>query len=902
MNKAPAGTITTRADNSQWQAPVDPKAEWKQVKDGTSTPQSKQKPMQVEGVGGANEQALGHRLLRSKYDLDGYSPSDEVHPDHVDVDSEGDIDGKPVLSWQHEGRTQRSYTTNFHQRKHRHQFAAIAANAPALTNAPAALLERYNASESDGDRYLAAYFMVENGHTADQMLGVQVGHVGTSLMKASRSSGKTVLLRHATGSMFQWQTKSPALAAHIRKRAGGSPTSPLFLCGPDCISSALSEVGLGDVGMSTIRAHAQARLAVDLLSKAKRIKLDSLGAGLDKVRGNIAEASQKIAEFYGHPQAPANMAYVPPHVQAAYLESCGGGTVFKNTYNALNMRKSVAGREEELLWQHAENQVMKSIPAAVPWTEIPTLVRTLFEALKPNQTSILSKLLSTPSTEEAVTKAKSAPSLPQTTAAGLDQTMEAETQALVTSQQHHSTPPKTQATESSDLTQTSDSPGPLPTSSPTTTKSPPQGSPTEAQTSTPSQSGTSGPSLDDPSSSTRVTTSQESETLTRSSLPSKSTRVFDTAGCADLMAALLVKGAQGIIGDSGLSYFKDAYSSIDDDASALSFLAAVASFVAVAAETEHVMKSGSIAGTRGDPLGRVATHADGSRWRKVGFGKWERVGDDGKKKKPANAGPVIKERDSIQVSMLRDRVKSLRDRWHAATSDAQKASVVKELTTIKATIRQMASAGVKKSAQPIPDGAPEFLMEVGFQLDEWKEELFKAREDEGWVRPPTSVMEAARHYMRSTHKSGDHHAHTHILKAAARGEPISPQSIRALHAVCADDMTHIDKVGGSTVFTWLNRHVPRLTVSTYTPLPLADITKAAAEFKLPPLATEYIRGYIQEGDHYDVFNKLDAHHYVARIASDGSGATTELRASLVTHGYERTVDIISGILKEVRNG
>lgn len=368
------------------------------------------------------------------------------------------------------------------------------------------------------------------------------------------------------------------------------------------------------------------------------------------------------------------------------------------------------------------------------------------------------------------------------------------------------------------------------------------------------------------------------------------------------MAALLVKGAQGIIGDSGLSYFKDAYSNIDDDASALSFLTAVASFVAVVAENETLLKSGSIAGTRGDPLGRVATHTDGSKWRKVGFGKWERVGGEGDKKKPANAGPVIKERDSIQVAMLRDRLKALRDRWHSSTSDKQKASVVKELTTIKATIRQMANAGVKKSAQPVPDGASEFLMEVGFQLDEWKEELFKSREDDGWVRPPTSVVEAARHYMHLVRKSGDLHAHAHILKAAARGEPLSPQSIRVLHAVCADDMTHIDKVGGSTVFAWLNRHVPRLTVSAYTPLPMAAITKAAAEFKLPPLSTEYIRGYIQEGDYYDVFNKLDAHHYVARIAGDGSGATTELRASLVTYGYERTTDIISGILKEVRNG
>lgn len=915
--RLPAGVITTRADGSQWQQPAEPGAEWKQVRDGDKTPQSRAKPSQVEGVGGATAGAVGHRLLRSKYDLDGFLPPDELHPDHVSVDTDGDMDGKPVLSWAQEGRERRSYTTNFHQRKHRHTFAAMQQHKVALSQAPGKLLDLYrSAPEGDKDRYLAAHIIAAHGHTPDQVLAIQRGHVASSLRKGSKRK-MSVLLQHAGGKVFQWESSTPELSHHYIGRTDRSPTSPLFLCGPDCISSALDEVGLGEVPLPVIRAHAQSRMAVDLLSKAKRVRIDSLGAGLDKVRGAITEASQKIAEYYGHEQAPADMSYVPPHVQAAFLESCGGAGMFKNTYDALNVRKSVVTHEEEALWRDATDQVMKSIPSSISPEEVPTLVRALYERMVAEgatPTSTPSKQSSTPSEEETTeattppwewTPPTEPPSSPPTT-----QT--------------------TQATASSSQTPTSASPEPRPTSSSTTTSSAPTDSPTEAPISTPEASTTTGPSPVEKSCSPTVTSTLSPETSTPSSQPSAPTPTFDHKPYADVMASLIMKGAQGVLAKSGIDFFREEYAKVIDDTSGFAFLSEVAAFVAVAAEDFHLSKAGSVAGTRGDPVGRISVHKDGSRWRKTAPGAWERVGGgDDKRKNKAGGG----QKESIRVQVLRQRLKSLRARWHAAQSTEQRAQVVKELTSVKKLIRQVTTGKVKK-AHLTPDDF-DHLDGLLFKADDlhtrWRAEVNAERvqKGDGFV-PPPSVRAAARRGLKLRREHGRGGLDTKQVKKGgvgsgvqrasdlASGDAISYQTVKRMKAFFSRHAQHgehrQDKTsaayiswllwGGNAGKAWANKIVAQEEKKRGKRI---DKSHVIAELEsIKPIAQrctdKYIRHYIEEEDTYDIRKSLDARDYVVRILEDGAGATAELRTLITAAGYTHALERVTSILKEVRDG
>lgn len=904
MKKLPAGVITTRADGSQWQQPADPSAEWKQVRDGDKQPQSRAKPPQVEGVGGATSAgALGHRLLRSKYDLDGFMPPDEVHPDHVDVDTDGDMDGKPVLAWQHEGRAQRSYTTNFHQRKHRHLMAAMQEHKVALSNAPRALLEKHReAGEGDKDRYLAAHIIASCGHTPDQMLALQRGHIASSMRKGGKAKS-AVLLQHASGKVFQWGTNLPEFDDHYKSRTDRSPTAPLFHCGPDCISSALDEVGLGDVPMQVIRAHAQSRMAVDLLSKSKRTRIDSLGAGLDKVRGAITEASQQIAEYYGHLQAPADMSFVPPHVQAAYLESCGGAGIFKNTYDTLNVRKSVVTQQEEDVWQHAVEQVMKSIPSAISQSEIPQLVRNLFEKMMESPTSLPSKQSSTPLAEETMEETKDSLSLP--------------------------TPLTTLGTGSTLPTLNSVSPAPLLTSSNTLTPSAPMDSPTAELTSTPSPSPTTGPSQDEKSSSTMETSTPKSETLTRSSLHSAQAPRFDLTPAADLMAAIIMKGADGVIATSGVDFFRDIYSQVTDQQTMMSFMAEVAEFLSAVHADGLLTKAGSVAGTRGDPIGRISVHTDGSRWRKTSPGQWERVGGEDKKKAPGKQG--MTQKDSIRVQVLRQRLKSLRQRWQSAQSTKQRAQVVRELTSVKRLIRQVTTGKVKKGQ--VHDAEDEVLDALLIRTDgwlaDWRGDLNRelVAKSEGFV-PPPAVRAAARRglKLRREHKRGG--LDTKQAKAEgvgsgvqrasdlASGDALSLKTVKRMKAFFARHGQHSehreDKTsaayiswllwGGNAGKAWANKIVAQQERPKAVTKSEVHETVARMVAVRDTCSDRYLRDYVVEQDHYDVHKALKPADYVVRIARDGCGAATELRTMLIAKGYQATVDHLTTILKEARDG
>jgi len=742
----PSGVQTQRADGSVWQKPASPDAKnWKQIKDGDKPPQSEARPAQVEGVGGAADaNTLGNRLLASKYDLDGFSPSDAIHPSHVSVDTDGDMDGKAVATWDdEEGNANRSYSKNFHQRKHRHTFAAMQQNKVALSYAPSELLRLYNeAPDGDKDRYLAAHIVAEHGHSVEQVLSIQRGHVGTSVRKGR--GGLPILLNHASGRQFTWESKSPELKAHVTARSSQSPTGPLFHCGPDCISSALSEVGLGDVPVPTIRAHAQAKMAVDLLSKTKRVRIDSMGSGIDKVRGSIAEASQVMAEFYGHRQSPADMSYVPPHVQASFLESCGGGSIFKNTFGALN-KGAVHTPQEESLWQHAEDQVLKSVPKEIPQGEIPRLVRTLYEKLVLNPTSIQLSQSSTPLGKGATTTSTTPPasSTEEATSATTVETLETEKFLP------QSTPQTMLGTPSQPPTPQSASPEPSPTSTSTTTRSQPQGLPTEGLTSTQNPSDTPGLNQDLPWCSTTGTSTPKQAMSTPSFRHSNSLAASDVrAGCAPLYAQLLLKGVSGLIAPSGIQFFTEVFTAVKDEETTALFLAEVTTFIS---EVASFQKSGSVAGTRGDPLGQVAVHGDGSRWRKVGNGQWERVGGTGKKKKQPEKQ---KQTTSARVQALRQRLKQLRASWKSASSTTQRAQVVKNLTAVKMSIRQTLASKVAKSLSAEVDdelGALDVI--VTTHLSAWQQVV--AESEAADVQAAVVPEVIVKSYMSVTHMRRD---------------------------------------------------------------------------------------------------------------------------------------------------
>lgn len=914
----------TRADGAQWQKLAQPgQSKWKQVRDGDKKPQSYAKANPIEGAGGALDDvttsALGYKLTQAKYDLDGFMPPDELHPDHVDVDEDGDIDNKPVLSWTHEGRENRTYTMNFHQRKHRQQFAALQQHAESLGKASAKLGDLYQqAPANDRDRYLVAQLVVETGHSPDQLLALQHGHVGRSLQKGKAKM--RVLMPHASGTVFNWDTGHEGLRSHYTERKDRSPTSPLFSCGPDCVASALDEAGLGDVPVSVMRAHAQARMATDMLAKSKRYKLDGFGAGLDKVRGNIIEASNKIAQAYGHPIAPPSMCYVPPHVQAAYIEGCGGGEVFKNTFAALNgVRKSVRTEEESIVWQHVEEQILKSKPPTLSETEVVDLVKASFERLMSKPSSPRLKAILTKSTTEKETSPPPTENPQPTEMKQAESTPSSELPTTLT----------TPSTESTAPTQKSDSPEPPPISSSTSTMSAsPTDSPIAVPTSGSAASDTSGPSLESLSCLQTETSSQESETLTRSSLSSVASTTSEiSTGLTGLWASIVTKYIEGVIAPSGFAYFDELFKGATTPDGAHRFILAVAEFAAAVVQHESLMKAGSVAGTRGDPVGKVSVHTDGSRWRKTGPGAWERVGDvpEGKK-----AQGKQQAKDTVRVAVLRQRLKQLRQRWASSTSTSQRADVVRQLTTVKQTIRQLTGAKLKKSMAPEEEiELSAVALKVDCLLSDWQAELDNEliAKGDGFV-PPASVRAAARRglELRRKHKRGGldnkeakkQGVGSGVQRASnlANGHALSLQTVKRMRAFFSRHAQHgehrQDKTsaayiswllwGGNAGRSWANKVVreaeakqKRISKSSV----VADIVNAHTSEEVRTfLMTEYIR----ETDHYDLHKSLTAPDYIERILVDGGTTAADTRLYIYTHGAGKLVKFIEATLAEVRNG
>lgn len=939
MKKMPTGVVTTRADGAQWQKQSEPgKSQWRQVKDGDKTPQSKAQQNQMEASEGTASEdlrgaELGYQLLRSKYDLDGHLPPNELHPDHVSVDTDGDMDSKPVLSWEHEGKKRNSYTVNFHQRRHRQTFAELKKAMPALREAPDKLMKMCKScGPEDKDRYLAAYSVVKSGHTPDQLLAVQRGHVGMGRMAKSKKAKTRIALQHAQGHMFQWEPDTDELATHYMSKSSHAPTAPLFGCTHDCVRTALEEAGLGGISMSTIRAHVATRMAADFLSKAPKVKVDSYGSGMNKVAANIMAASNRIGAHFGHDLAKAGMSYVPPHVQAAYLESVGGAEHYRNTYDKLNMRKSVRTQEEEAIWQSAQEQVMKSIPSTMSATEIPRLVQTMFETML-TQTSTHLSPSSTPS-PESPTKEMAELTLEERTAETPMQksapTLQSTRQPRWLTQQPWplSTPQKTPDTESTRPTLQNGSPAHLLTSSSTTPPSEQTGSPTAASTSTSLPPTTTGQNQGSPSSCQTETSIQKSGTATHFSLSSPTAPTIERPReVSDLMAKLVLMKAQGThVTASALAHFLELYEHTTTEAGALRFMTSVAEYVGMLSDS--LTKSGSIAGTRGDPVGHIAVHSDGSRWRKTAPGKWQRVGQEADVKKPGQSRRV----DSVRVQALRARLRKLRDAWKAATSTKQRSSVIKQMRELKTTIRELLpdDKKVAKSRAAFNDSAEMDVLYIkckhtlAMYKSEYSAELIA--KGEGFV-PPEGVRAAARRglELRRKHKRGG--LDTKQAKKAGvgsgvqrasdlmHGEALSIETVKRMknffsrHSAYKDK--HSDKTsaayiswllwGGNAGQRWAEKVVRQYEAKKGIKKSLAPeiIAKGICD---PRPTTALMDDYVRETCELDYRNTLGAQDYILRMLRDGGRTAVELQTFLLQKGAPAAITHIEHVMKEVRDG
>jgi len=393
------------------------------------------------------------------------------------------------------------------------------------------------------------------------------------------------------------------------------------------------------------------------------------------------------------------------------------------------------------------------------------------------------------------------------------------------------------------------------------------------------------------------------------------------------MAKLVLMKAQGThVSASALAHFLSLYEQTSTEAGAIRFMAGVAEYVSMV--TESLTKAGSIKGTRGDPVGHIAVHSDGSRWRKVGPGKWERVGakPGGKKGDKGKGSP-----ESVRVQALRARLRKLKDSWKAATSAQQRASVIKQLTEVKSAIRALTSnKRVKKSLMDSDEQARIDVLYVkakhllALYKSEYSAELIA--KGEGFV-PPEGVRSAARRglELRRKHKRGG--LDTKQAKKAGvgsgvqrasdlmHGEALSIETVKRMknffsrHSAYKDK--HSDKTsaayiswllwGGNAGQRWAEKVVRQYEAKKGVKKSLApEIIEKGICDPRPP--TVLMDDYVRETCEVDYRNTLGPQDYILRMLRDGGRTAVELQAFLLQKGAPAAIKHIEHVMKEVRDG
>ena len=337
--RLPAGTIKKRADGSVWQKPTATAKEWTQVKDGEGSAPGAGSAMPTMPAPVEEEPQLPWAGIQAKYGLDGHIPPEEVHPQHVQIDAEGNIDSKPVLIWKDgSGEGRRTYTTRFHWNR----YAALHnEQVGAWDDFQLAHQSLRDEAAAGSHAAMAAIVALQTGRSVDEVCAlhherVQVARDG--IQKADTSDRDHpdrvhVTFAHKRGYSYTASLSDPVIAghAHGRKQAP-SEAGNVFDASPQEVSSLLAEHGV-DPESPGVRHHIATHMAIDLLSKSEPVHLDT--HGVDGVRASLQVVSDKIAAHFGHDPAPEGMSYVPPAVALAYLEESGGSKHYPNSYAKL---------------------------------------------------------------------------------------------------------------------------------------------------------------------------------------------------------------------------------------------------------------------------------------------------------------------------------------------------------------------------------------------------------------------------------------------------------------------------------------------------------------------------------------------------------------------------------------
>lgn len=226
MKADPAGTVRQRADGSVWEKPTSTSKEWTQVKDGVNAQSHR-----VPGQGGVAEFDAGSEggdawaKAQAQFDLDGHKPSEETHPQHVNVDADGDIDKKPVLMWKDKkGNDRRSYTKRFHWNRYSDVHGKTKGVHQAFQKAHDHLMGCCEPGHPDLDAAMAAFVYMKTGHPLDQLLALhpEATHVPREMKKSGQPDlfkgqttdklreilTATMMLRDRTQS-FHWNVTGP---------------------------------------------------------------------------------------------------------------------------------------------------------------------------------------------------------------------------------------------------------------------------------------------------------------------------------------------------------------------------------------------------------------------------------------------------------------------------------------------------------------------------------------------------------------------------------------------------------------------------------------------------------------------------------------------------------------------
>jgi starvation-inducible DNA-binding protein len=183
----PAGTISQRANGAVWQKPTGNAREWKQLKppvkgSGASVHQ------ETPPTGAPGESAtLPWATMQEKYALDAHLPPEEVHPQFVDIDAEGDIDTKPVLMWKDQyGADRRTYTQRFHWNRFGQLHEKLKELGESWLGAHEALASK--AKEGD-ENAMVALLQLKTGHSASDLLSLQPQHTHVARDMPAAPSG-----------------------------------------------------------------------------------------------------------------------------------------------------------------------------------------------------------------------------------------------------------------------------------------------------------------------------------------------------------------------------------------------------------------------------------------------------------------------------------------------------------------------------------------------------------------------------------------------------------------------------------------------------------------------------------------------------------------------------------------